>query len=75
MIYGSSCTKPNTTIITAIGILKVHRSTVYRLYLGNEYFVQIIIDANDNMEEVRLYRLVKVEQPSTAQEWEKMASK
>ena len=71
LIYGSSCVKPATTIISAIGIVKIHRSTLYRLYLGNEYFVQIIILPDNSIEECRLYRLVKIEQPSTAQEWEK----
>lgn len=71
LIYGSSCTKPGTTIITAIGVIKIHRSTLYRLYLGNAYFVQIIILPDNTIEECRLYKLVKIEQPSTSQEWEK----
>lgn len=71
LIYGSTCIKPDTNIINGIGITKIHRSTLYRLYFGPEYFVQILIDASNKIEECRLYRLVKIEQPSSAEEWEK----
>ncbi len=69
LIYDSVCTKPTRTAITNISITSVQRSTMYRLYLGPDHFVQILINAKNEVEECRLFSLVRVIQPSTSGEW------
>lgn len=69
LIYGSVCGKPSSNIVSHISTIMLGRSKVCRCYFDKEYFLQIIVDYKNDIEECRLYKLVQVVEPSTREEW------
>ena len=70
LIFGSNCMPPKEEVIQTIGVFDMSHSKVYRFWLRQEYFVQVILTNMKEIEEVRGYRLLKVVLPSTTKEWE-----
>ena len=69
IIYRSKCKLPDTHTVTAIGKSKVGDSTVFRIYISDYYFLQIITNDANQIEECRIFYLKDTVYPSTALSW------
>lgn len=70
IIYKSKCTLPMTHSVKAIGKSKVGDSTVFRIYIEDSHFLQVITNDVNQIEECRLFSLQDTVYPSTSLSWQ-----
>ena len=74
VIYKSRCSFLSLNTVTDIGKSKLGDSTVFRIYFGDNCFLQVITNDKNQIEECRVFSLVDTIYPSTLIAWSEWLS-
>lgn len=69
IIYKSLCDLRSSYTVTGIGKCTLGDSKIFRFYFGNDYFLQVITNLANQIEESRFFSLIDTVFPSTMQAW------
>ncbi|MBV5347815.1 DUF2491 family protein [bacterium] len=70
-IYKSKVTLSPFTTVTAIGYITLGDFKIYRFYIGENNFLQVITDLAGNLQECRAFSVYDMLYPSTPAHWSK----